>query len=327
MRLCLLDFNVWSGLTYQGLFHMRSYGDEAYRMRRYRSMIEQIHRLDPDVVCLHELNPVPEMAHRVARDLDMDVYWHIHLAGIRLGPVGIPWNLREGDAVFARRSLQLKPIGRRQLSGGWISSFASFNVQDATQVLGVSLQCGARTVPVFTTHWHAGVIPGPDIEERAKRIHEQEGVPMQQIERALAQMRENAEIRLSEARKTASFLAEHSSGFALLSGDFNSSSDSPEIRHLLDSGLRDTLAELHDDPGPTWNFAENDHQQKFYSDFDPDLYLRLNYTRLKIPHRLDYVFYRPAPDARLVRSEIVLKDRVDSFQASDHFGVLAEFEV
>lgn len=312
---------------------MQTYGDLDFRHRRRHSMIEQIRTLNPDVVCLHELNPVPSEAAFIAKALDMDVFWHIHLAGIRLGPIGMPWNLYEGDAIFARKSLGLKALGRRKLSGGLVTRYASFNTQDATQILAAQIQCEDRVVPIFTTHWHAGVTPGPDIEDRARRIQKEEAVEPAKIQKALEMMRGNAGIRLKEAAWTVDFVdrtlerTQAENTFAVLSGDFNANPGTPEIRHLLDHGFADAYSAKHDDLGPTWDYAQNDHHKTFYSDYDPDLYLRLNYTRLKIPHRLDYIFYRPSPGATLLRCEIAMKDRIAGVQASDHFGVLAEFQI
>lgn len=327
MRLRVLDFNVWSGLTYLGFLKMGRYDTEELARLREASMIAQIQELDPDVVCLHELNPVYERAEKIGKLLGMDHYAHLHLSGIRLGPAGLPWNLEEGDAIFVRRGIDFSVIGRRQMSGGFVGRKASWNFSDATQVLGVRLRIGGMEVPVYTTHWHAGVPPGPDIEEAVQRMQAAEQIEEERLKYAFSLLAENRSIRLTEAAATLAFIDETSKGFAILSGDFNAMPDTPEIAVLLENGFIDTLEEFNPGrSGFTWNYSENPLHQQFYSEYDPDLYLRLNYVRLKVPHRLDYVFYRSGA-GRAISSEIVMKKAIGGVVASDHFGVLADFEI
>src|SRR5262245_55455460 len=125
-KLRLLDFNVWSGLIYVGVFKMATYGTPDFIEKRLQAAIHQIKKLDPDIVCLHELNQAPYVPARIAAALDMNYYSAVHLAGMRIGPVGIPWNLNEADAIFVRRSIPFKVLGRLQLSGGFIRDNAAF---------------------------------------------------------------------------------------------------------------------------------------------------------------------------------------------------------
>lgn len=327
MRLRILDFNVWSGLTYRGILRMRSYHDDELLRAREISMLRQIEELDPDVICLHELNPVYARAKRIGHLLDMDFFAHMHLAGLRAGPLGIPWNLAEGDAVFARRSLGMRALGRLQLSGGYVGRYSAFNAADATQILGVVLRMKGLQIPVFTTHWRAGITPGPVVYEAAEKFITDESIPRQQIDAALIRMEKNSSLRLEEAEKSLRFMNTHGDGFTIFSGDLNAAPDSPEILRIQRAGFTDTLAAVHGgNAPPTWHYSENTLHQRFYDGQDPDLYLRLNYAPLKVPHRLDYVFYRSG-DARLVDSRVVMKEQIDGVMASDHFGVLADFEI
>lgn len=330
MRIRILDFNVWSGLTYLGFLKMARYDDAELSARREASMLAQIRELDADVICLHELNPVYKRAKHLAQVLDMNYYAHLHLAGIRLGPLGIPWNLEEGDAVFVRKGLDFRVLGRRQMSGGWIGRRSSWNFSDATQILGISISIGGIDIPIFTTHWHAGVTPGPDIQDAAERIRREEAVDAERLRAALAMMEENRAVRMKEAQITLDFAAESApdpGAFCILTGDFNAVPGTPEIGRILAGGWKDTLEEMHPaNSGYTWHYDENPLHKQFYTEYDPDLYLRLNYVRLRVPHRLDYIFYRPGP-ARLVSSEIVMRKQVNGVMASDHFGVLADFEI
>ncbi|MBL8020344.1 MAG: endonuclease/exonuclease/phosphatase family protein [Leptospirales bacterium] len=322
----ILDFNMWSGLTYLGFLRMGQYGDESLLRQRRHTMLTLIRKYDPDVVCLHEVNPLPSAAREIAEALGMDEFHHPHLGGIRIGPVGIPWNLREGDAILAKPSLRLRPIARARLSGGYVGRYAAFHFDDATQILGVTVEIKGKRFPVFSTHWHAGVTAGPDIIKRAAQIVREEGVDQSQIDEALELMRKNAAVRLREANGTLAFINKHAHGPFILTGDFNAQPDTEEIACLIRAGLRDAFAERNPRGGATWNYKENQHHQAFYSDYDPNLYLRLNYTRLKQPHRLDYIFYK-GKGLKLHSCKIAMKEKVEGVQASDHFGILAEFKL
>ncbi|MCE9499598.1 MAG: hypothetical protein K8R21_03725, partial [Leptospira sp.] len=75
----ILDFNVWSGLTYLGYLKMGTYGDASFLEKRRSVMLELIRQLDPDIVCLHELNPLPRAGQSIATELGMDSFYHLHL--------------------------------------------------------------------------------------------------------------------------------------------------------------------------------------------------------------------------------------------------------
>jgi len=326
MTLRILDFNVWSGLTYLGAFEMGNYGGGEFIERRLEFAVEQIKRLDPDLVCLHELNPSPEIPRRLARSLNMDFYAKIHLSGIRLGPVGIPRNLREADGIFIKKGIRFSPLGKRKLSGGWVGEHASFNTTDASQVLGIRLEWEGKSICLFTTHWHAGVERGPDIEKRAAEIEKNKEASAAAVHKALRMLDDNVKTRMMEARRTLEFIGRFDCPRVILTGDFNSNPHSKEIGKILSAGFSDSYAVCHPGEfGATWDYASNVNHQKFYSEHDENLYLRLNYTRLKMPHRLDYIFSRGA--IRAVSSEIVLKEEKDGLLASDHFGVMTSFEI
>ncbi|MCE9597593.1 MAG: endonuclease/exonuclease/phosphatase family protein, partial [Spirochaetia bacterium] len=143
---------------------------------------------------------------------------------------------------------------------------------------------------------------------------------------ALDLMRKNAAVRLMEASRSIAFIDKQTQGPFILTGDFNAQPDTEEIEFLKKTGLRDAFAEKNPRGGATWDYKHNQHHQAFYSDYDPNLYLRLNYTRLKQPHRLDYIFYK-GKGLKLNSCKIVMKEKVNGIQASDHFGLLAEFKL
>ena len=135
----VITINVWAGLDYKGSLKMGEFQDRETRHRRTRILVEQLTELNPDVIAVNEANKLPRYARLLAGELDYDQIHHVGLGGVRAGPLGLPLNLREGDVILARKSLQLERGGRRQLSGGPVGNFFTFHFADATQVIAIRI--------------------------------------------------------------------------------------------------------------------------------------------------------------------------------------------
>ena len=91
----ILDINVWSGLDYKGYIKMGEYETESVREKRYQALLTQIKQLDPDIIGIHEANKLPYYAKILAETIGYNVFYHVGVAGIRLGSIGLPWNLQK----------------------------------------------------------------------------------------------------------------------------------------------------------------------------------------------------------------------------------------
>ena len=292
----VVDINVWSGLDYRGTLAMGEYEPDERREARYRALLAQLRRLDPDVIGVHEANPVPGYVDRLAADLAYDAVMHMGLGGIRIGPVGLPWNLREGDAILARPSLDLRDEGRRRLSGGYVGSFFAFHFADATQVLAASIAVNGRRLPVFATHWHAGDAPADSAWRR------------------------------DEAERTLAFVGEVAdTGPAILMGDFNATPASPEVGRLLGAGFVDAHGAARGAAArPTWDPGRNRNIREHYLDVEAGAAPTAEDTAAGPPKRIDLILVRGVP----VRgARVVLEEAVGGVHASDHFGVLAVLQL
>lgn len=229
MILRVLALNVWSGLDYRGYLRM---GEHAGGEARYQRLLRELVRLEPDVIGLNEANPLPGYARRLARDLSYDEVHHPGLSGVRLGPLRLPANLCEGDALLARRGLGLRAVGRRQLTGGPVHRHWSLNFGNATQVIHARIE----GLDLYCTHWSVAV----DAADYAR----------QGVSREVATQDRAAARRRREAESTLAFLAE---GPGLLMGDLNAAPDSPEVQSLRDAGWTDVPT------GPTWDPSRNEH--------------------------------------------------------------------
>ena len=299
----VLDINVWSGLDYQGTLAMGEYESDARREQRYRALLAQLRALAPDVIGVHEANPIPGYVRRLAGDLGYDAVMHMGLGGVRAGPVGLPWNLREGDAILARPALGLRDEGRRRLSGGPVGSFFSFHFSDATQVVAASIGVNGRRIPVFATHWHAGDAPA------------------------------DSAWRDGEAIRTLAFVEEVAGdGIALLMGDFNATAQSPAVGRLLRAGFTDAHGAARGEAArPTWDPGRNRNIREHYAGgaagAGPEL--DAGASPAGAARRIDLILVRGGatggrPAMSVLDARVVLDSVVEGVHASDHFGVLAE---
>ncbi|HDR16020.1 MAG TPA: hypothetical protein ENN79_11160 [Desulfobacteraceae bacterium] len=335
----ILDINIWSGLDYQGYIKMGEYEPDSVREKRYRALVTQIRQLDPDIIGVHEANKLPRYAKRLAKDIGYEAYWHVGVGGVRLGRVGLPWNLREGDAILVKRHLDPQLVGRKQLSGGYVGKWATFHLSDATQVIAVKITLQGKPVYVFATHWHASWSDAPCMLEKAEDLRNAGEITEEEYQNILEQIKEGIDWRLSESEKTIEFIRETAKdNLFILMGDFNSEAGSREIRNLINHGMVDVFQYANPGiPGFTWDPATNLNQQEHYmkessAEKDINVYTVFENFSRNISKRIDYIFLGPASllaaeKVVIKSSEVVMKDVIDGVQASDHYGIFAEIEL
>ena len=320
-ELRVVTINVWAGLDYKGSLKMGEYQDRETRDRRTQILIEQLRELDPDVIALNEANKLPRYARMLARELGYEQTYHVGLGGLRAGPLGLPLDLREGDVILARKPLQLEGGGRKQLSGGPVGNFFTLHFADATQVIGARIIVGGRELYLFNTHWHASPFPTGDYFRRLAERRDAGLIDARRHDELAAEALEGQKWRLGEARKTVQFI-EKVAGAApvILMGDFNALSDAEEIAVLKEAGFRDAFAEAGEPPGYTWDGNVNGNIKLQKRAFPEDFWLEPK------QQRIDYIFFR-GPGLEVKAGEVVLDRPVRGLFPSDHFGVMADFEV
>lgn len=316
----VVTINVWSGLDYIGSLKMGEYESAEIRERRYQILLQQLRELDPDVIALNEANKLPRYARRIARDLNVDQLHHLGVAGIHIGPLGLPVNLREGDVILAKKDLNLQSAGRRQLSGGHVGRFFTFHFADATQVIGATIEFAGQTIYLFNTHWHASRYANRATLEKITQQYLEGEIGDDQYLNIVTDAVEGKKWRLGEARRTIEFINKTAGqNPAILMGDFNDLFYSDPIRMLRESGFIDSYSQVNREPGPTWDERLNRN-------------IRLHYlTEIPSPEnarrdRIDYIFFRGQP-LKVRRSEVVLNKVADNLHPSDHFGVMTIFEI
>jgi len=312
----LVTINVWSGLDYIGNIKMGEYEDSATRENRYRLLIKNLRDIAPDVVALNEANKLPEYARRIARDLGCDVLYHVGIGGIRVGMVGLPLNLREGDVLLARKHCELESSGRKQLSGGPVGNILTLHTTDATQVIGGRIRVSGRYIYVFNTHWHASEFAQQESLGELVEKYTTGRLESNSFLDSISDAVEGSQWRLNEARKTLEFI-DKVAGDApvILMGDFNALHFSEEIETIKAAGFIDTYAALNTKPGYTWDELLNTNITRHYHNEKNDGLKRRR-------DRIDYIFVR-GNELVPLRSRVVFNTARDGLHPSDHFGVFS----
>jgi len=308
--------NVWSGLTYEGIFRAGEYEDRATRAFRSDLLVKALAELAPDVVALQEANPLPDYADRLAVALDVDAVSDVRQAGVRVGPVGLPANLREGDVILASRDRALAGTESGQLVGPGAGNVAAFQLAAGSQILGAKVDVAGRAVHVFSTRWTPS--PQADRERLVGRVdrYEDGRLSGDELSRLVAEAVAGGERRLAEARETVVFINEHAGEEpVVLMGSLYALPDSEEIQVLHEAGFVDVWAAVGQGPGFTWDGAGNanivEHDLAAYPGERA---------------RFDYVFVRG--DGIVAKSASIILDRPTyGVHASDHYGVVAELRV
>jgi len=325
----ILTLNIWSGLTYEGTFSFGEYPDD--REKRYEALVAGIRALSPDIVCLQEVNPLPARAERLAADLDYETIYQVSLGGIRCGPLGIPANLREGQAILVKKPWTLSYLDRARLAGGGIATnWFCFHLGEITQAILARTMVNGKPLYVYCLHLHSGTGDDPRLDEALEKMPEEARAV------ALAAIEEDVGRRRDEIASLMGFIdATLPRGMpAVLCGDFNASLDGGELDALLASGAWiDTFALKNPGAqGATWDPAGNPvivraNEEPSGAEKEPEEPLQLlERLREGLSQRIDGVLIRGnVPRERVLESRVVFKPvSADDpgFVASDHYGVL-----
>ncbi len=343
-RLRVLTFNVWSGLDYVGFAKFGEYEPTARREARFAAFAAQAKALDPDVIFVQEANFAGTYARRLASALGMDEIHQVVNGGIKLGPLGLPFNLKEGNAILAKPGLGLRRQDDWKLSGpfGFFGDTLTIHFSEAIFALAGKIIVGTTPVTLVNVHF---VSSPPDDEAALRKLRDlPDGRVLTDAEfdRALVQMKERTQRRAEEMRSLIKDLGTLAADIpVIVGGDFNVGEDSAQYRNFLaSSNLIDTLDAVRkraagSAPLPilSWDPARNDNIA--YSSRPVDAsgeklegYDLLDALSNTIPQRIDFILLN-----HLFREEDALSasPAIDKPQngvyASDHFGITADVDL
>lgn len=313
--LSVVQANVWSGLNYAGIVTAGELEPDAAREFRYSLFEEQLGALEPDLVGINGANPLPAYAEQLAGALEMSQISHWRMAGVRIGVVGLPVNLREGDAILASPELELQFSGRLGLSGGPAGTVTAFQLSEANQLLGGTVTAAGRTVHVFVTRFHASPFASAGaLAEEVGRYAAEEVPPDDFLQRVQRAVRGKSR-RSSELERALVFINEVAGKApVILMGSMNILPDGDAAARLRDAGFVDAYAPAGSGPGYTWNPDRNRTLAKYEA------------GPWEEPHRLDYIWVR-GEGLQVRNAALVLEEATYGVHPSTRFGVWAEIVV
>lgn len=312
--LTVVTINAWSGLTDSGFFSRGEFEAESARAYRTELLARELAALEPDIVTIGEANPVQAAAEQFANSLGMSAVSHMAEGGVRIGPVGLPTNLREGDIILAAEEAEPRRVIRRTLHGGWVGESASLQTSETTQVIGAELTVGGRSIYVFHTRWHESPFATREDLVGLVEAYRSGELASDELITRLERAVDGAERRLEEARGTVVAINEIAGDApVILTGTLNALPGSEEIAVLENAGFIDAHAWIRGaQAAPTWDPARNSH----ISDHD------LGVWEDGRSARIDYIFVRGA-GLRVEDGEVVLDEPTYGVFPSSHFGVRA----
>lgn len=312
--LTVVTINAWSGLTEEGFFSRGELEEESARAYRTELLAAELAALEPDVVTIGEANPVPVATEEFASRLGMSAVSHMAEGGVRVGPVGLPTNLREGDIILAPEEAEPRLALRRTLSGGWVGESASFQTAETTQVLGAELTVGGQSIYVFHTRWHGSPFAMREDLVGLVESYRAGDLASDELVTRLERSVDGAERRLEEARGTVVAINEIAGDApVILTGTLNALPGSEEIAVLQNAGFIDAHAWIRGaQAAPTWDPARNSHIREH----------DLGVWEDGRSARIDYIFVRGA-GLRVEDAGVVLDEPTYGVFPSSHFGVRA----
>ncbi len=333
----VLTFNVWHGRRQPEENESKKVfpGEDAERAaRRFAWQIEEIRRLDPDVLLLQEVNPNQREARKYARALGYDEIHKVTSCGVHLGKLlKIPRNVNEGLAILARPSLGLRRVGWKRLSGNaWCTATFGLQTRESRFALFGEIEAGGRKVLVASTHLYSPAFMPPNFREdldalvergvvTAEHRTEIHGVLDDRQARNVREIRdllaviETRRARLGPAGRPAP---------AILGGDFNTEPGTPGVAVVLESGFAPaTASEL-----PTWDPVANEvnyqigtkRSEPFDTREIPEL-IELLAPRSTLARQIDHIF--GSPGLETLSAERALDRDREGIYPSDHFAILA----
>ncbi|UCD55962.1 MAG: endonuclease/exonuclease/phosphatase family protein [Candidatus Hydrogenedentota bacterium] len=333
----IISFNTWFGLDGKGVFRMGELESGQKKEKRYQGLVAGLREYDPDILFIQEANPLPRYVRRLAKDVGMNEIHAVNNGGVRVGPVGIPTNLRMGIAILAKRGLKLKKVGTHRTSGaGIVSNFFCFHLSEVRVLLAGVVYPNDEPLYLFCLHTHASV---PDIDEYRNKLKEllaaQKISPGEREDYAnrLASSFARTEEDISRSIPYIKEITRDHGPF-IVGGDFNayppvfpSMTEFIGGMQLIDSFA---VANPHQ-AGYTWDPSRNANTKCDGADTWADGKVKNPLERLQahydgtVHQRIDFIFLSNhfTPED-VLDSTLVFDEPYGGIYVSDHFGVMTE---
>jgi endonuclease/exonuclease/phosphatase family metal-dependent hydrolase len=252
-RIKLLTYNTLHGLEPSGLTVKASESPEV-RQSRLDLQFRQLSLIQPDVMLLQEVNPLPEMAERYVSamksfGLHYQAVHQVDACGVRLAPgLAVVPGLNNGLAVLAKSPLVLRKVEGLKLSGGFgrCDDYMGFQTGELRYALIAEVENPntGRKLLTVSLHLHSGLERNAFFIQRINEAVRDGKGRREDFESIVAAMEEDQQRRLDEIRLLLKEIQKlYATGIylgVLVGGDFNFEPDDPEYRELERAGLKDT---------------------------------------------------------------------------------------
>jgi endonuclease/exonuclease/phosphatase family metal-dependent hydrolase len=244
----VLTYNALHGLEVHR-FWVRVGESPEQRAARFAFRIDQLAEVQPDLIFLQEVNPLPEMAQDYVAALERRGvhYSQVHqvdACGLRVAPgLALLPGLNNGLVILAKAPFQVRKIEGLKLSGGIGGCHDRWGLQFGEPryalIAEVSKPGGAMRYLVATAHLHSG------IERDARVLHElmqaQQQGRLHHYDEVKADLVQDEKRRLMELHTLMLDLQklQGSGRYAgvIIGGDFNFEAGEPEYKELERAGF------------------------------------------------------------------------------------------
>ena len=254
-RIRLLTYNTLHGLEPSGLTVKASESKDA-RQTRLDLQFRQLSAIQPDVMLLQEVNPLPEMAETYVAamksyGLEYRSVHQVDACGVRLAPgLAVVPGLNNGLAVLAKAPLKLRKVQGLKLSGGFgrCDDYAGFQTGELRYALIAEVENPntGRKLLTVSLHLHSGIERNAFFIQKINDAVDSGKARREDLDGIVTAMEQDQERRLQEIRLLVKEVrALYSAGSylgILVGGDFNFEPDDPEYRELEQAGLKDIHA-------------------------------------------------------------------------------------
>lgn len=337
MRLRLLNLNTWHALSFRPGFRTEIVQSPEARELRTQALLQGIRELEPDVVALQECFPQPAFARRVASAFSFQYASCVMNAGVRILGVGVPLGLSSGEglAILSRPGLRMRPLGARSLSGiGFVGPRLSLQLTPRQMALSCALDCAGRSVRVVTGHLRYEWATLEGFRAGWSALRERGAVPELPAPGLLREVSANIAARDAELAALAGFVDEHRARApTVFAGDLNLDDDAPQLARFCERLSMASALAARGDSRCTWDPDRNPNTRpstdlRHADGTLRDLRARVASYHDQAPQRPDHVLVeRGPPWLRLVDARVVLDSPRGGILPSDHYGILADFEV
>ena len=333
VSLKVINYNLWHGLG-DGYFKREELEPEQNKKDRYQEQIKLFKLAKPDILFGQEVHPSSFRASAIGKALGMSPVFHQSNCGISFFNVGLPVNLDIGIAIWVRPPLKIKKILGLKLSGppGFCNTWLTFQYGEFRYALfALAWHPDYGSFLLVNTHFHHGPEWSPVLREKIQSWQNSKLLDSAQVEeltKAIDKSNKRREQELSALfDKIKELRAHYKSMPLILSGDFNSTVESPIYKSLIETHkLTDSMGNFSPTPY-TWDPTKNSENHRYTAKFEPPVptfdkkevadFFKEYDSRQR---RIDYVFVSEGIQV-LSHNLFAQEPNADGLIASDHFGL------